>query len=147
MLMPCQIGHIRYKNCSDHSRATAQGIQATASTKNAAQVAMGATLGARMTRDFVLGSRRLALAALFSALGLSVLLTVVAVALGRLAGLPVTAVVLGMAPGGMPEMAVTAKALDLAVPLVLTFHLTRTILCNLLVGPIWRAALALRLVR
>ena len=47
----------------------------------------------------------------------------------------------------MPEMAVTAKALDLAVPLVLGFHLVRTVLCNLLVGPIWRAAVALGLDR
>jgi hypothetical protein len=34
-------------------------------------------------------------------------------------------------------MAVTAKTLELAVPLVLGFHLVRTVLCNLLVGPIW----------
>jgi uncharacterized membrane protein AbrB (regulator of aidB expression) len=40
----------------------------------------------------------------------------------------------------MPEMAITAKALDLAVPLVLGFHLVRVVLCSLLVGPIWRVA-------
>jgi uncharacterized membrane protein AbrB (regulator of aidB expression) len=74
-------------------------------------------------------------------------LTLLALALGLLAGLPLPAVVLGMAPGGMPEMAITAKALDLAVPLVLGFHLMRTLLCNLLVEPVWRAVLALRLVR
>ena len=54
-------------------------------------------------------------------------------------------VFLGMAPGGMPEMALTAKALELAVPLVLGFHLTRTVLCNLLVGPLHRAGLKLGL--
>ena len=36
-------------------------------------------------------------------------------------------------------MAVTAKALDMAVPLVLSFHLTRTVFCNLFIGPIWTA--------
>ena len=43
------------------------------------------------------------------------------------------------------EMASSAKALDLAVPLVLGFHLTRTVLCNFLVGPVYRAAKAMRL--
>jgi hypothetical protein len=32
---------------------------------------------------------------------------------------------------------VTAKALDLAVPLVLGFHLIRAVLCNVLVSPFW----------
>ena len=103
-----------------------------------AQIALGATLGAKLTRDFLLGSRRLALASMVSAVALSVLLALIALGLALVSGLPVAAVVLGMAPGGMPEMAVTAKALDLAVPLVLGFHLTRTLLCNLTVGPLWR---------
>ena len=105
---------------------------------DAAQVALGATLGAKLTRDFILGSRRLAIASMVAAIALSVLLGTIALGLAWLSGLPVAAVVLGMAPGGMPEMAVTAKALDLAVPLVLGFHLTRTLLCNLIVGPLWR---------
>lgn len=105
---------------------------------DAAQVALGATLGAKLTRDFILGSRRLAIASMVSAIVLSVLLAAIALGLAWISGLPVAAVVLGMAPGGMPEMAVTAKALDLAVPLVLGFHLTRTLLCNIVVGPLWR---------
>jgi uncharacterized membrane protein AbrB (regulator of aidB expression) len=39
----------------------------------------------------------------------------------------------------MPEMGVTAKALEVAVPLVMAFHLTRTLMCNVLLGPIWSA--------
>ncbi len=113
-----------------------------------AQVAMGASLGLRLTpQSLGRGPRRLALAAVASALVVGVLLAVSGLALGWLAGLPLTAVVLGMAPGGMPEMAVTAKALDLAVPLVLGFHLVRTVLCNLLVGPIWHLALRLGVLR
>ena len=110
---------------------------------NAAQVAMGASLGLRMTREFIMGARRLVLAALATAMLLSALLTGVAVVLAWWAELPVAAVVLGMAPGGMPEMAVTAKALDLAVPLVLSFHLARTVLCNLILAPLWRLLAAL----
>ncbi|MBX6742243.1 MAG: AbrB family transcriptional regulator [Acetobacteraceae bacterium] len=112
---------------------------------DAAQVAMGATLGTRLTKSFLLASRRLALASVISAAVLSVLLTVLAVVIALLSDLPAAALILGMAPGGMPEMALTAKALELAVPLVLGFHLTRTVLCNLLVGPIHRLGLRLRL--
>ncbi|MDW8315924.1 MAG: AbrB family transcriptional regulator [Rhodovarius sp.] len=107
---------------------------------DAAQVGMGTTLGSRLTRDFLLRSRRLALAAVASALVLSLLCAALALALAWLSGLPVAAVLLGLAPGGMPEMGITAKTLGLAVPLVLGFHLTRTLACNLLVGPIYRAA-------
>jgi membrane AbrB-like protein len=115
---------------------------------DAAQVAMGASLGARLGRDGPGGApRRLALASLASAAAIVLLLGVLGFALGLAAGLPPVAVVLGMAPGGMPEMAVTAKALDLAVPLVLGFHLVRAVLSNLLTGPLWRLVVALGLAR
>ena len=112
---------------------------------NAAQVAMGASLGTRLTKSFLLSSRRLAIAAIISSAVLSLLLALIAWGMAKLAGLPVPALILGMAPGGMPEMALTAKALELAVPLVLGFHLTRTVLCNLLVGPLHRMGLRLGL--
>jgi len=112
---------------------------------DAAQVAMGATLGTRLTRNFLLSSRRLALASVLSALALSLLLAALAVVVALASGLPVAAMILGLAPGGMPEMALTAKALELGVPLVLGFHLTRTVLCNLLVGPIHRLGVRMRL--
>jgi membrane AbrB-like protein len=112
---------------------------------DAAQVAMGATLGLRLNRAFVLGARRLFHASVVSSIALCLLLAALAVPLAWLAGLPVAAAILGLAPGGMPEMALTAKALELAVPLVLGFHLTRTVLSNLLVGPMHRAAVRIGL--
>ena len=115
---------------------------------DAAQVAMGASLGLRLTPQALGGGpRRQALASLASAVALALLLVLLGLAIGWASGLPPVAVVLGMAPGGMPEMAVTAKALELAVPLVLGFHLVRTVMCNLLVGPMWRAGLRLGLFR
>jgi hypothetical protein len=112
---------------------------------DAGQVAMGATLGLRLTRSFILGSRRLFRASVLTAVALSLLLSAIAVPVALLAGLPLAAVILGLAPGGMPEMALTAKALELAVPLVLGFHLARTLLANLLVGPLLRLLERLRL--
>lgn len=107
---------------------------------DAAQVGLGMVLGQRLTKRFLLSSPRLMTASVAAAGLLILALGVVAVPLALLFGLPVAAAVLGLAPGGMPEMAITAKALDLAVPLVLGFHLTRVILCNLLVAPLWRLA-------
>jgi uncharacterized membrane protein AbrB (regulator of aidB expression) len=78
---------------------------------------------------------------------LVVLMAVLAVPFGLLTGLPVSAVLLGMSPGGMPEMTVTAKALELGVPLVLGFHLVRMLICNLTVAPIWRLAVRFGLAR
>lgn len=105
---------------------------------DAAQVLMGAGLGARLGRDFLLRARRLVVASIVSVVLISGLLVLVAIALAHAFDLPVAACVLGMAPGGMPEMAITAKVLNLGVPLVLAFHLVRTLLCNLLVAPLWR---------
>ena len=110
---------------------------------DAAQVAMGASLGAHLASEGLGGApRRLALAGLVSGALISLLLVVAGLAVGLVSGLPLASVVLGLAPGGMPEMVVTAQALDLAVPLVLGFHLVRAVLCNLLVGPLWRAVVA-----
>ncbi|MCX8135330.1 MAG: AbrB family transcriptional regulator [Roseococcus sp.] len=104
---------------------------------DAAQVAMGMALGQRLTPEFLLRARRLLLAATLSALFLVALCLVLGLLLAWASGLPPAAVLLGLAPGGMPEMGVTAKALEVAVPLVLAFHLARTLMCNFLLGPLW----------
>ena len=103
-----------------------------------AQIVMGATLGSRLTRGFLLSSRGLLVASLWSSVVLVLVLAGMALVLAWVAGLPWPAVVLGMAPGGMPEMSLTAKALDLAVPLVLGFHLVRSLLSNVMVKPLYR---------
>jgi len=57
--------------------------------------------------------------------------------LAKLAGESVASVVLGMAPGGIAEMTVTAKVLQLGVPLVTTFHVARVVALLLLTGPLF----------
>jgi membrane AbrB-like protein len=106
---------------------------------DAAQVAMGATLGVRLTREFLFRSRRLLVASVVNMLLLSLLSGMIALACVFAAGLPLPATLLGTAPGGMPEMAITAKVMNLGVPLVLGFHLVRLLLCNLFVSPLYRA--------
>ncbi|WP_158287593.1 AbrB family transcriptional regulator [Falsiroseomonas bella] len=112
---------------------------------DAAQIGMGMALGGRMSRSFILSSRRVAQTALLTTLLLIALMALLAIGLGAVSGLPLAAAVLGMSPGGMPEMTITAKALEVGVPLVLGFHLVRTLTCNLFVLPIWRLLVRLRL--
>lgn len=108
---------------------------------DAAQVAMGASLGAQLVRAGLgHAPQKLVLAGLASGAVVSVLLVLAGLGLSWAAGLPAASVVLGLAPGGLPEMVVTAQALGLAVPLVLGLHLVRMVLVNLLVAPLWRAA-------
>lgn len=107
---------------------------------DAAQLALGASLGMHLAREGIGGApRRLVMAGIACGLVVSLLLVVAGFLLGWVAGLPMAAVVLGLAPGGMPEMLVTAQALGLAVPLVLGFHLVRMVLISLLALPLWRA--------
>jgi uncharacterized membrane protein AbrB (regulator of aidB expression) len=112
---------------------------------DAAQVGMGMALGQRLSRRFLLSSRRLALASAVTTVVLVAMMAALAAGMAAVSGLPVSATVLGMAPGGMPEMTITAKALEVGVPLVLGFHLVRTLLCNFLVGPGWRLSVKLGL--
>ncbi|MGR3375354.1 AbrB family transcriptional regulator [Salipiger abyssi] len=105
---------------------------------NLAQVAMGAGLGIKLNRTFVLGATRLLMVSAASTLVLGVGLAAMSAVLARFSGLSLNAVLLGMAPGGTPEMVVTAAALNVAVPMVLGFHLVRMLASNLLIAPIWR---------
>jgi len=103
-----------------------------------AQLLLGWTLGTRLERAVVLRAPRLVLAAMASMAIVALLSLLLAVAIVALCAFPFAAVVLGTAPGGMPELAITAKVLDLGAPLVLGFHLVRVLLCTLLVPFVWR---------
>lgn len=101
------------------------------------QLILGVSLGSRMTPDFVLGSGRLLLASVLSSLLLVAILVPAAVLVAGASGLDTAAVLFGLSPGGMPEMTVAARAAGAAVPLVLSFHLTRILICNLALEPAW----------
>ncbi|APZ52209.1 AbrB family transcriptional regulator [Salipiger abyssi] len=101
------------------------------------QVILGVSLGTQMTQDFVMRAHRLVIASVLSALLLTLIMVPLALLVARLGGLDIGATLLGMAPGGMPEMTITAQSLGIAVPLVLSFHLVRILIGNLLIEPIW----------
>lgn len=105
---------------------------------NAAQLLIGVSLGVRFTSSFVhLAPRWLASVAL-TTLVLIALSVGFAWLLFVLTGLHWATLTLATAPGGIAEMAITAKVLQLGVPFVTTFHVTRLAAVLLLTEPVYR---------
>ncbi|WP_019426181.1 AbrB family transcriptional regulator [Limnohabitans sp. Rim28] len=104
---------------------------------NAAQLVLGVSLGIRFRREFVKTAPRwLASVAWGSALMMGVsLLFGMALAWGT--GLHPATMILGTAPGGITEMAITAKVLQLGVPVVTAFQVCRLVAVLLMVGPLF----------
>lgn len=105
---------------------------------NAAQLLIGISLGVRFTPGFVhmaprwLGSVALATSAMM------VLCAAFAWVLAQFTPLHWATLLLGTAPGGIAEMSITAKVLQLGVPLVTAFHVTRLAAVLLLAEPLYR---------
>jgi hypothetical protein len=59
-------------------------------------------------------------------------------------GLAFATLVLATAPGGIAEMCITAKVLQLGVPLVTAAHVTRVLVLITTTGPTYRAVRAWR---
>jgi len=104
----------------------------------AAQMFIGISLGVQFTPRFLRTAPQwLASVGLstLSMMGLSVLFSWL---LAQAIDLPTATLVLGTAPGGMAEMTITAKVLQLGVPIVTAFQVSRLVAILILVGPIYR---------
>ncbi|MFZ2856377.1 AbrB family transcriptional regulator [Acidovorax sp.] len=105
---------------------------------NAAQLVIGVSLGVRFRADFLRTAPRWLVSVV---LGTLVLMGVCALFAGALAwatGLPWVTLLLGTSPGGITEMAITAKVLQLGVPVVTAFQVCRLIAVLMLVEPLYR---------
>jgi membrane AbrB-like protein len=111
---------------------------------NAAQLLLGCALGARFQPDFLHGAPRFVVGVVVSVLVSIALAAVLGAGLALASRQPVSTLVLGMAPGGIAEMTITAKALQLGVPLVTAFHVTRLVVLLLVTGPLFERARAWR---
>jgi hypothetical protein len=108
------------------------------SMSNTAQLLIGISLGVRFRRSFVrLAPRWLASVALATVV-MMLLCGGLALGLSRLTGLHWATILLGTSPGGIAEMSITAKVLQLGVPLVTAFHVTRLAAVLLLAEPMYR---------
>jgi membrane AbrB-like protein len=104
---------------------------------NAAQLVIGVSLGVRFSADFLHTAPRW-LAAV--AVGTVVMVGVCALFAWALAwgtGLHPATLILGTSPGGIAEMAITAKVLQLGVPVVTAFQVCRLVAVLVLVEPMF----------
>lgn len=107
---------------------------------NVGQLLIGCALGSRFERSFLDRVPRFVAATLASILLALGLAGALGAALAWLYGLPVPSVVLATAPGGIAEMCITAKVLQLGVPLVTAAHVTRVIVLVTCTGGLFRLA-------
>jgi len=104
---------------------------------NAGQCLLGCALGSRFQRDFLHGAHRFVGAVVASVLLAIMLSAAFGIGLAYAAGLHPATLVLGTAPGGIAEMCITAKVLQLGVPLVTAFHVARVVVILLTTVPLF----------
>lgn len=109
---------------------------------NLGQLLLGCALGSRFERRYLQGLGRYMGAVVASiAFALAASLAFSA-ALAWLTRLPLPSLVLATAPGGISEMCITAKVLQLGVPLVTAAHVTRVLVLITATAPLYRLARA-----
>jgi uncharacterized protein len=111
---------------------------------NAGQCLLGCALGARFQPDFLRGAPRFVGSVVLTVAATIVVSAGFGMALARLAGLHPATLVLGTAPGGIAEMCITANVLQLGVPLVTAFHVTRIVVLLIATVPLFSRVRAWR---
>jgi len=119
---------------------TASGIELSAIPtwmSRAGQLLIGVSLGVRFSREFLhTAPRFLSGVALYTMLAL-VVSALVGWGLSAQSGAHPATVILGTTPGGIAEMCITAKVLEVGVPLVTAFHVIRMAFVVLATGPLY----------
>lgn len=105
---------------------------------NLAQLFIGVSLGVRFSAEFVHTAPRWLSSVALGSVVMIALCAGVAAVLAWACGLAWATMVLGTAPGGIAEMAITAKVLQLGVPVVTAFQVCRLVAVLILVEPLYR---------
>jgi len=111
---------------------------------NVAQLLIGWVLGSRFERRSLGSAPRYVAAAVTSIVAGIACAAMFGALLAWGSGLSIPTLVLATAPGGIAEMCITAKVLQLGVPLVTAAHVSRVFLLILSTGPVYRAAMAMQ---
>ncbi|HZY17073.1 MAG TPA: AbrB family transcriptional regulator [Ramlibacter sp.] len=120
---------------------TMSGIELSAIPQpltNAAQLVIGISLGVRFRAEFVHTAPRWLVAVSLGTVGMLGVCALFGMLLAHLTGLHPATLVLGTSPGGIAEMAITAKVLQLGVPVVTAFQVCRLVAVLILVEPLYR---------
>jgi uncharacterized protein len=107
---------------------------------NVGQLLIGCALGSRFERDFLSRAPRFLVAVTFTVLLAMALSSLFALLLAWAMPAHPATTVLAMAPGGIAEMSITAKVLQLGVPVVTAFHVMRMVLLVSTTGLLYRLA-------
>ncbi|WP_050464528.1 AbrB family transcriptional regulator [Herbaspirillum autotrophicum] len=105
---------------------------------NGGQLLIGVSLGTRFTPEFLHTAPRYLWGVAVSALAAVALATGFGVLLAYASGMHAATAILATSPGGIAEMSLTAKTLQLGVPIVTAFHVIRMVALVLLIGPLFR---------
>lgn len=105
------------------------------------QALIGCALGCRFQREFLLQAPRMMSGVVAGVMLTIAMSAILGLALASMGGLPWGSAILATAPGGFAEMAVTANVLQLGVPLVAAFHVTRLFILLTMTVPIFRLAI------
>jgi len=120
---------------------TASGVELSALPRlatNGGQLAIGVALGSRFTPEFARAAPRWLASVAAGTLLMIGASGLFAWAIASAAGLHAATVLLGTAPGGIAEMSITAKVLQLGVPVVTVFQLVRYVAVLTLTAPLYR---------
>jgi membrane AbrB-like protein len=104
---------------------------------NAAQLAIGVSLGVRFTAEFLHTAPRWLASVGVGTLVMILLCVGFSFVLQELTQLPLATMVLSTAPGGIAEMAITAKVLQLGVAVVTALQVCRLIAVLILAEPLF----------
>jgi hypothetical protein len=105
---------------------------------NAAQLVIGVSLGVRFRPEFMRTMPRWLASVAVGTVGMIVMCAGFGAVLALGSGLNWGTMVLGTSPGGIAEMAITAQALQLGVPVVTAFQVCRLVAVLVLVEPVYR---------
>jgi membrane AbrB-like protein len=105
---------------------------------NAAQLVIGVSLGVRFEARFVHTAPRWLVSVVSGTLGMIALSAGFAALLAWGTGVHPATMILGTSPGGITEMAITAKVLQLGVPMVTALQVCRLVAVLVLVAPLFR---------
>jgi uncharacterized protein len=105
---------------------------------NVAQLVLGCSLGAKFEHDFFHTAPRFLAAVAVSSLVLLLLLAGFGWAVGWATGIHPATAILATAPGGIAEMGITARNLQLGVPMVTAFHVSRVVVLVMTASTMYR---------
>lgn len=105
---------------------------------NAAQLVIGVSLGVRFTPAFLHTAPRWLGSVALASVVMMAICAVFGWGLARLIGQHPATLILGTSPGGIAEMSITAKVLQLGVPVVTAFQVCRLVAVLVLAEPLYR---------